>query len=116
MLSLILCYDCHASTSHQHTAAVLTQVDLTINLAERKTGGLGAGTGISANAHGEGAMPGFVGNFTYSQRNFRGLNQRLSALVELGQADTLVRVQFADPWIMGDPYRTSRSLSFMNNK
>jgi outer membrane protein insertion porin family len=48
------------------------QVDLTINLVERKTGGLGAGTGISAQARGEGALPGFVGNFTYSQVGGRG--------------------------------------------
>jgi hypothetical protein len=41
------------------------QVDLTINLVERKTGGLGAGTGISAAGRAAGNMPGFVGNFTY---------------------------------------------------
>lgn len=41
------------------------QVDLTVNLVERKTGGLGAGTGISAAGRGSGNMPGFVGNFTY---------------------------------------------------
>ena len=46
---------------------------------ERKTGGLGAGTGISAQAAGEGAFPGFVGSFSYSQRNLFGLNQKLAA-------------------------------------
>jgi len=30
-------------------------------------------------------MPGFVGSFSYSERNLFGLNQKLSALVELGQ-------------------------------
>jgi outer membrane protein insertion porin family len=44
---------------------LLLQVDLTVNLVERKTGGLGAGTGISAAGRGSGNMPGFVGNFTY---------------------------------------------------
>jgi outer membrane protein assembly factor BamA len=47
---------------------LLLQVDLTVNLVERKTGGLGAGTGISAAGHGTGNMPGFVGNFTYRWR------------------------------------------------
>lgn len=92
------------------------KVDLTINLVERKTGGLGAGTGISAAGRGAGSMPGFVGNFTYSQRNLLGLNQKLSALVELGQADSLFRLQWVDPWIMGDPNRTSRTLSVMNTR
>ncbi|KAI8467202.1 MAG: surface antigen-domain-containing protein [Monoraphidium minutum] len=92
------------------------KVDLTINLVERKTGGLGAGTGISAQARGEGSMPGFVGNFTYSQRNLFGLNQKLSALVELGAADTLVRLQHVDPWVLGDQHRTSRTISVMNTR
>ena len=91
-------------------------MDLTVNLVERKTGGLGAGTGISAQSHGEGTLPGFVGNFTYNQRNLFGLNQRLSALVELGQADSLFRLQWQDPWIRGDDKRTSRTVSLMNNR
>uniref|UniRef100_A0A383VQ38 Bacterial surface antigen (D15) domain-containing protein n=1 Tax=Tetradesmus obliquus TaxID=3088 RepID=A0A383VQ38_TETOB len=92
------------------------KVDLTVNLVERKTGGLGAGTGISAAGRGSGNMPGFVGNFTYSQRNLLGLNQKLSALVELGQADSLFRLQWVDPWIRGDPNRTSMTLSMMNTR
>ena len=83
---------------------------------ERKTGGLGAGTGISAQANREGALPGFVGNLSYSQRNLRGLGQRLTALAELGQADSLFRLQLSDPWVLGDPHRTSRALSLMNNR
>ncbi len=62
-----------------------SQVDLIVNLVERKTGGLGAGGGLSTQARGEGALPGFVGNFSYSERNLFGLNQRLSAVVEIGQ-------------------------------
>eukprot|EP00775_Hariotina_reticulata_P007019 gene7019-7233_t len=92
------------------------KVDLTVNLVERKTGGLGAGTGISAAGHGSGNMPGFVGNFTYSQRNLFGLNQKLSALVELGQADSLFRLQWVDPWLQGDANRTSRTVSIMNTR
>ncbi|KAF8072573.1 OEP80 [Scenedesmus sp. PABB004] len=92
------------------------KVDLTVNLVERKTGGLGAGTGISAAGRGAGSMPGFVGNFTYSQRNLFGLNQKLSALVELGQSDSLFRAQWVDPWIRGDPKRTSMTVSVMNTR
>jgi hypothetical protein len=91
-------------------------LDLTVRLAERKTGGLGAGTGISAQAHGDGAVPGFVGNFSYSQRNFLGLGQRLSALIEVGQQDSVFRMQHVEPWVAGDPHRTTRSVSFLNTR
>jgi hypothetical protein len=63
----------------------LLQMDLTLNIVERKTGGLSAGGGISAQGHADGAMPGFIGSFSYSQRNLFGLNQKLAATVELGQ-------------------------------
>lgn len=36
-------------------------------------------------ARSEGALPGFVGSFSYNERNLFGLNQKLSALVEIGQ-------------------------------
>jgi hypothetical protein len=70
----------------------LIQVDLTLNIVERKTGGLSAGGGISAQGHAEGALPGFIGSCSYSQRNLFGLNQKLSATVELGQVGFVKRV------------------------
>lgn len=57
-----------------------------LNVRERKTGGLSAGGGISAQGHAQGALPGFIGSASYAQRNLLGLNQKLSATVELGQA------------------------------
>eukprot|EP00878_Enallax_costatus_P042537 GHUV01049930.1.p1 GENE.GHUV01049930.1~~GHUV01049930.1.p1 ORF type:complete len:161 (+),score=37.67 GHUV01049930.1:229-711(+) len=54
--------------------------------------------------------------FCCSQRNLFGLNQKLSALVELGQSDSLFRLQWVDPWIRGDPNRTSRTVSIMNTR
>ena len=57
-----------------------------LNVVERKTGGLSAGGGISAQGHAQGALPGFIGSASYAQRNLFGLNQKLSATVELGQA------------------------------
>lgn len=62
------------------------QVDLVLNVVERKSGGLSAGGGISAQGHAAGALPGFIGSASYAQRNLFGLNQKLSATVELGQA------------------------------
>lgn len=64
----------------------LPKVDLTLNVTERKKmGGLSAGGGISAANHMEGAMPGFIGSASYSQRNLFGLNQKLTSTVEIGQ-------------------------------
>lgn len=61
------------------------QVDLTLEIKERKTGGLSAGGGISATGAMEGALPGVVGEVAYSQRNLFGLGQRLVASAKLGQ-------------------------------
>ncbi len=61
------------------------QVDLVLNVVERKTGGLSCGGGISSQGHSEGALPGFIGSASFSQRNLFGLNQKLAATVEIGQ-------------------------------
>lgn len=92
------------------------KVDLTINVVERSTGGFSAGGGISAQGGGDGGMPGFVGSCSYSQRNLFGLGQKLTASLELGQADSLFRILHTDPWISGDPNRTSRTISIQNNR
>jgi len=39
-------------------------------------------------------MPGFIGSFSYSQRNLFGLNQKLAATVELGQVDVEILPSF----------------------
>ncbi|KAK3280296.1 Outer envelope protein 80, chloroplastic [Cymbomonas tetramitiformis] len=91
-------------------------VDLTLNVVERKTGGFSAGGGLSARGLVEGALAGFVGSCAYTQRNLFGLNHKLSASAELGQVDSLFRVNHTDPWVWGDKYRTSRSISMQNTR
>lgn len=91
-----------------------TQVDLTLNITERKTGGLSAGGGISAQGYGEGAIPGFIGSCSYSQRNLFGLNQKLTATVELGQVlhalnFTVSRLPACLPTHMGTMFRVSQA-------
>ena len=93
------------------------RVDLTLEVKERKkTGGLAAGGGISAAGASEGSLPGFVGTLSYSQRNLFGLGQRLVASAEVGQLDSTFRVAHTDPWVRGDAYRTSRTISAQNTK
>ncbi|KAA6428034.1 MAG: Outer envelope of 80 kDa isoform 2, partial [Trebouxia sp. A1-2] len=91
-------------------------VDLTLQVKERKNGGLSAGCGISAQGHAEGAMPGFIGSCSYSQRNLFGLNQKLTAALEAGQSDSTFRISHTDPWVRGDPHRTSRTISLQSAK
>lgn len=93
------------------------RVDLTLELKERKkTGGLAAGGGISAAGSADNSLPGFIGTLSYSQRNLFGLGQRLVASAEVGQLDSTFRVAHTDPWVRGDPYRTSRTISAQNTK
>ena len=74
------------------------QVDLNLEIRERKTGGLSAGGGISATGAMEGAMPGVVGEVSYSQRNLFGLGQRLVASAKLGQVGGQGRVVVCRVW------------------
>lgn len=73
--------------THTHTQPhpPTPQVDLVLEIKERKTGGLSAGGGISAAGATEGQLPGVVGEVSYSQRNLFGLGQRLVASAKLGQ-------------------------------
>ena len=66
--------------------------------------------------HAEGAMPGFIGSCSYSQRNLFGLNQKLIASFEAGQLDSTFRISHTDPWVNGDANRTSRTISLQNNR
>ena len=91
-------------------------LEINMNLVERKTGGFSAGGGISAAQSGDGPFPAFIGSCSYSQRNLFGLNQKFSASMEMGTADSLFRIHHTDPWILGDPYRTSRTISVQNTK
>jgi outer membrane protein insertion porin family len=92
------------------------RVNLVMEVKERKTGGLAAGGGISANGAAEGDLPGLIGTISYSQRNLFGLGQRLVASAELGQVDSTFRISHTDPWVKSDPYRTSRTISAENIK
>ncbi|MCG6137282.1 MAG: BamA/TamA family outer membrane protein [Nostoc sp. LLA-1] len=77
-----------------------SQVDVVVNVAERSTGSIAAGAGISS-------ASGLFGTVSYQQQNLAGRNQRLGAEVQLGQRELLFDLRFTDPWIAGDPYRTS---------
>ncbi|MEH2115177.1 BamA/TamA family outer membrane protein [Nostoc sp.] len=77
-----------------------SKVDVVVNVAERSGGSVAVGGGISS-------ASGLFGTVSYQQQNLNGRNQKLGAEVQVGQRDLLFDLRFTDPWIAGDPYRTS---------
>lgn len=71
-----------------------------VNVIEKNTGSLAAGAGLSS-------ATGLFGTVSYQQQNLGGKNQKLGAEVQIGERQTLFDLSFTDPWIAGDPYRTS---------
>jgi len=80
------------------------QVDVTVNVIERNTGSVAAGIGFNFTGD-------LFGTLSYRQDNFGGNNQKFSAEAQLSTRDVLFDVSFTDPWIGGDPYRTSYTLN-----
>jgi outer membrane protein insertion porin family len=77
-----------------------SKVDVVVNVAERSSGSIAAGAGIST-------ASGLFGTVSYQQQNLNGRNQKLGAEVQVGERELLFDVRYTDPWIAGDPYRTS---------
>lgn len=82
------------------------KVVLVVDAIERPTGSFGPQLGFSS-------ASGLFGSISYEQRNLGGNNQSLSANTEfqLGRQALLFDVRFTDPWIAGDPYRTSYTVN-----
>jgi len=80
------------------------EVDVTVNVIERSTGSVAAGIGFNFTGD-------LFGTLSYRQDNFGGNNQKFSAEAQLSFRDILFDVSFTDPWIAGDPYRTSYTLN-----
>ncbi|GBE91782.1 BamA/TamA family outer membrane protein [Nostoc cycadae] len=77
-----------------------SKVDVVVNVAERSSGSIAAGAGISS-------ASGLFGTVSYQQQNLNGRNQKLGAEVQVGTRELLFDLRYTDPWIAGDPYRTS---------
>ncbi|AKG23351.1 BamA/TamA family outer membrane protein [Calothrix sp. 336/3] len=81
-----------------------SKVDVVVNVVERNSGSIAAGAGISS-------ASGLFGTVSYQQQNLNGRNQKLGAEVQVGQRELLFDFRFTDPWIAGDPYRTSYTVN-----
>lgn len=80
------------------------KVTVVVNVDERNSGSIAAGAGFSS-------ASGLFGTVSYQQQNLGGNNQKLGAEVQIGQRERLFDISFTDPWIAGDPYRTSYTVN-----
>jgi outer membrane protein insertion porin family len=80
------------------------KVDVVVNVTERRTGSIGASAGLSSSS-------GLFGAINYQESNLGGNNQSLGAQVQVGERALLFDVSFTDPWIGGDPNRTSYTVN-----
>lgn len=86
-----------------------SKVNVVVNVAERSSGSIAAGAGISS-------ASGLFGTVSYQQQNLGGRNQKLGAEVQLGERELLFDLRFTDPWIAGDPYRTSYTANIFRRR
>lgn len=85
------------------------RVNVLVDVIERNTGSIAAGAGISS-------ASGLFGTLSYQQQNLGGNDQKLGAEVQVGQRELLFDVNFTDPWIAGDPYRTSYTVDLFRRR
>jgi outer membrane protein insertion porin family len=80
------------------------KVKVIVNVTERSTGSVAAGLGFNFTGD-------LFGTVSFRQDNFGGNNQKLSAEAQLSTRDILFDISFTDPWIAGDPFRTSYTVN-----
>ncbi len=80
------------------------KVVVNVDVVESNTGSVAAGAGFSSSS-------GLFGTVSYQQKNLGGNNQTLGAEVQLGERELLFDLSFTDPWIGGDPFRTSYTVN-----
>ncbi len=80
------------------------KVIVVVNVDEGNSGSIAAGAGFSS-------ASGLFGTVSYQERNLGGNNQDLAAEVQIGERERLFDIRFTDPWIAGDPYRTSYTVN-----
>ena len=81
-----------------------SQVVINVIVVENSTGSIAAGAGFSSSS-------GLFGTVSYQQQNLGGNNQTIGTEFQLGERELLFDVSFTDPWIGGDPYRTSYTVN-----
>ena len=86
-----------------------SKVVVNVDVVEGQTGSIAAGAGISS-------ANGLFGTVSYQQQNLGGNRQTLGAEVQLDNRSFLFDASFTDPWIGGDPYRTSYTVNVFRRR
>jgi len=81
-----------------------SKVIINVIVLENSTGSVAAGAGFSSSS-------GIFGTVSYQQQNLGGNNQTIGTEFQLGERELLFDLSFSDPWIAGDPYRTSYTVN-----
>ncbi len=82
-----------------------SKVDVVVNVVERNSSSVVLTAGISS-------ASGLFGTIGYQESNLNGRNQKLGTEFQLDTLGGLLfDVRFTDPWIAGDPYRTSYTVN-----
>ena len=85
------------------------KVVVTVNVKERNTGSIAFGAGLSSST-------GLFGTFSFQQSNLGGNNQRIGFETQVGERELLFDLNFTDPWLAGDPNRTSFTANIFNRR
>ncbi|AFY69356.1 surface antigen (D15) [Thalassoporum mexicanum PCC 7367] len=85
------------------------KVIVTVNVQERNTGSIAVGAGISS-------ASGLFGTVSFQQQNLGGNNQKLGLDIQVGERELLFDLNFTDPWIAGDPHKTSFTANIFNRR
>ena len=80
------------------------KVVLVVNVTEGRNFSVSPGGGYSSKS-------GLFAASSFNLRNLNGRNQSLGADIELSQRDLGFDINYTDPWIGGDPYRTSYNVN-----
>ncbi|ARV61208.1 hypothetical protein BZZ01_23655 [Nostocales cyanobacterium HT-58-2] len=87
-----------------------SKVDVVVNVVERNSGVLGFSAGLSS-------ANGLFGSVSYQEQNLNGRNQKLGGELQVGtRGDFLFDLRFTDPWIAGDPFRTSYTVNLFRRQ
>jgi outer membrane protein insertion porin family len=85
------------------------KVIVTVNVKERNTGSIAVGAGLSSST-------GLFGTVSFQQQNLGGNNQKLGLDIQLGERELLFDLNFTDPWLAGDPNRTSFTANIFSRR
>ncbi len=80
-----------------------------INVKERSTGSISLAAGLSS-------ASGLFGGFSFQQTNLGGNNQKLGFDAQLGERELLFDLNFTDPWLAGDPFKTSFTANIFSRR